>query len=48
MRRLMDRPEGRLIYLPDLWTEDERRTSPVYNEGWRRMGAQDADDGRAR
>ena len=41
MRRLMDRPEGRLVHLPDLWTEDERRTSPVYNEGWRRLEAQD-------
>ena len=40
MRRLMDRPEGRLVHLPDLWTEEERRTSPVYNEGWRRLGAQ--------
>ena len=40
MRRLMGRPEGRLVHLPDLWTEEERRTSPVYNEGWRRLGAQ--------
>ena len=40
MRRLMHRPEGRLVHLPDLWTEDERRTSPVYNEGWRRLEAQ--------
>ena len=39
MRRLMDRPEGRLVHLPDLWTEDERRTSPVYNGGWRRLQA---------
>ena len=41
MRRLMDRPEGRPVHLPDLWSEDERRTSPVYNEGWRRLGARD-------
>ena len=41
MRRLMARPEGRLVHLPDLWTEDERRTSPVYNEGWRLLEAQD-------
>ena len=41
MRRLMDRPEGRLVHFPDLWTEDERKTSPVYNEGWCRIGAQD-------
>ena len=39
MRRLMDRPQGRLVHLPDLWTEAERRTSPVYNEGWRRLEA---------
>ena len=37
MRRLMDRPEGRLVHLPDLWSEDERRTSPVYKEGWRQL-----------
>ena len=39
MRRLMKLPEGRLVHLPDLWTEDERRTSPVYNEGWRSLDA---------
>ena len=39
MRRLMYRPEGRLVHLPDLWTEEERKTSPVYNEGYRRLGA---------
>ena len=39
MRRLMGRPEGRLVHLPDLYTEDELKTSPVYNEGWRRLGA---------
>ena len=39
MRRLMERPEGRLVHLPDLWTEEERRTSPVYNEGYRRLRA---------
>ena len=39
MRRLMDRPEGRLVHLPDLWTEEERKTSPVYNEGYRRLRA---------
>ncbi len=41
MRRLMDRPEGRPVHLPELWSEDERRTSPVYNEGWRLLGARD-------
>ena len=40
MRRLMERPEGRLVHLPDLYTEDERKTSVAYNEGWRRVGAQ--------
>ena len=39
MRRLMERPEGRLVHLPDLWTEEERKTSPVYNEGYRRLRA---------
>lgn len=39
MRRLMDHPEGRLVHLPDLWTEEERKTSPVYNEGYRRLRA---------
>ena len=39
MRRLMGHPEGRLVHLPDLWTEEERRTSPVYNEGYRRLRA---------
>ena len=28
-RRLMERPEGQLVHLPDLWTNDERRTLPV-------------------
>ena len=40
MRRLMQLPEGRPIHLPDLYTKDELRTSPVYNEGWRRLGGQ--------
>ena len=39
IRRLMRLPEGRLVRLPDLYTEDERRTSAVYNEGWRRLDA---------
>ena len=41
MRRLMDRPQGWLVHLPDLFTEEERRTSPVYNEAWSRLGGQD-------
>ena len=40
MRRLMGLPEGRLVHLPDLYSKDELKTSPVYNEGWRRLGAQ--------
>ena len=40
MRRLMGRPEGRLVHIPDLYTEEERKTSPVYNEGWRHVIAQ--------
>ena len=39
MRNLMGRPEGRLFHLPDLFTEDERKGSPVYNEGWRSLRA---------
>ena len=39
VRRLMDRPEGQLVHLPELYTEDELKTSPVYNEGYRRLGA---------
>ena len=40
MGRLLARPQGQLVHLQDLWTEDERKTSPVYNEGWRRLSAQ--------
>ncbi|MDE0005039.1 MAG: helix-turn-helix transcriptional regulator [Rhodospirillaceae bacterium] len=39
MRRLMGRPEGRPIHLPDLFTDEELKRSPVYNEGWRRLEA---------
>ncbi len=35
IRRL---PHGRLVHTPDLYTQDELKTSPVYNEGLRRMG----------
>ena len=37
-RRLMRRPEGRLVHIPDLYTEDERKRSPVYNEFLPRVG----------
>ena len=32
--RLMDRPPGQLVHVPDLYTERELRTSVAYNEGW--------------
>ena len=31
---------GQLVRVPDLYSEDERRTSPVYNEGLPRFGLQ--------
>ena len=40
IRRLMGRPDGRLVPIPDLYTADEQKTSPVYNEILRRMGVQ--------
>ena len=39
MRNLMVRPEGKLFHLPELFSEDERQASPVYNEGWRSLRA---------
>ena len=39
MRRLMRRPQGRVVHVPDLYTEEERKQSPIYNEGWRRLEA---------
>ena len=42
MRRLMGRPEGRLVHLPDLYCEDELKTSAVFNEGWRRLDSQNS------
>ncbi len=36
--RLRFHPEGRLVYGPDLYTEEELKTSFAYNEGWRRGG----------
>ena len=35
--RLRRRPHGQLVHAPDLYTEHELKTSPVYNEGLRRM-----------
>lgn len=38
--RITRAPEGQLIYLPDLYTDKELKTSPAYNEGARRAGTQ--------
>ncbi|MCY3762507.1 MAG: helix-turn-helix transcriptional regulator [Gemmatimonadetes bacterium] len=37
--RLWRRDVGELIHLPDLYTEEELRTSSAYNEGWRPLQA---------
>ena len=37
-RRLMGLPGARLVHIPDLYTEDERKRSPVYNEFLPRVG----------
>ena len=37
-RRLMGLPDARLVHIPDLYTEDERKRSPVYNEFLPRVG----------
>ena len=42
IRRLMGLPEARMTHLSDLYTEDELKTSPVYNEGWRRLEARNS------
>ena len=36
--RLRRRSHGQLVHVPDLYAEGELKTSPVYNEGLRRMG----------
>ena len=41
LRRRMERPDGRLVHVPDLYTDAELRTSDGYNEGWRLLRAQD-------
>ena len=38
MPRLWRLPQGELVRVPDLYTEDERRMSPAYNEGVRLLG----------
>ena len=35
-------PSGRLVHAPRLYTERELKTSVAYNEGWRRLRAQNA------
>ena len=39
MPRLRRHPHGRLVRVPDLYTEDELKTSPGYNEGMRLLGS---------
>ncbi|MYC11177.1 MAG: hypothetical protein F4X59_13745, partial [Holophagales bacterium] len=34
--RVLERPAGQLIHVPDLFTEKELKTSVAYNEGYRR------------
>ena len=38
--RLRDLPSGQLMHVPDMYTEEEKKTSPVYNEGLPRLNAQ--------
>ena len=42
--RLRLRPHGQLVHVPDLYTEDELKTSPVYNEGLRGWGSHEGLD----
>ena len=37
--RLRRLPHGQLTGIPDLYSDDERKTSPAYNEGMRRLGS---------
>ena len=41
MPRLRRQPHGRLVHAPELYTEEERKRSPAYNEGWRLLGHRD-------
>ena len=38
--RIRKLPDSQLVHVPDLYTEQELKTSLVYNEGLRRMGSQ--------
>ena len=40
IRRVRRLPHGRLVRGPDLYTEEERKVSPAYNEGLRILGCQ--------
>ena len=42
--RLRLRPHGQLVHVPDLYTEDELKSSPVYNEGLRGWGSHEGLD----
>ena len=44
MPRLRELPDGQLVHAPDLYTDQEKKTSPVYNEGLPRLGGQDGLD----
>ena len=38
VRRIRPQTAGQLVHIPDLLTEDERKHSSAYNEGWRLPG----------
>ena len=40
MPRLRELPNGQLVHVPDLYTDQEKKTSPAYNEGLPRLGGQ--------
>ena len=42
MPRARRLPHGRLVHVRDLYTEDELKTSPAYNEGLARLGSQNS------
>ena len=41
VRRLRGRSAGQLVHIPELYTEEERKSSPAYNEGWGLLGGRD-------
>ena len=42
--RLRALPDGQLVHVPDLYTEEEKKTSPAYNEMLRRLHSQNGLD----